>query len=133
MPRFRPLVHGIRLHGNSVPRLGILWLNARTFALLNMTLSDAAAAVFDAKYTYNTWRPETAIRLAHTDGNDRTEPDAAFTPLITSPCFPSYPSAHATLSGGAREVLEDLFTARRRGRWSFLIRRFRGSSLITGS
>ena len=38
----------------------------------------------------------------------------AFTPLITTPCFPGYPSAHATLSGAAREVLEQLFTRRAR-------------------
>jgi hypothetical protein len=87
--------------------------NARAFALLNMALNDAATAVFDAKYRYNTWRPETAIRMADTDGNERTEPDAAFAPLITAPCFPGYPSAHATLSGAAREVLEQLFGSRR--------------------
>lgn len=37
-----------------------------------------------------------------------------FTPLITAPCFPGYPSAHATLSSAAREVLEQLYTPRRR-------------------
>ena len=35
--------------------------NARTFALLNMALSDAGVAVMDTKYHYNFWRPETAI------------------------------------------------------------------------
>jgi hypothetical protein len=93
--------------GSSLPE------NARAFAVLNLALSDAAVAVFDAKYRYNTWRPETAIRMADTDRNERTEPDAAFVPLITAPCFPSYPSAHATLSGAAREVLEQLFGSRR--------------------
>ena len=29
--------------------------------------------------------------------------------LITTPAFPGYPSAHATLSGAAREVLEQVF------------------------
>ena len=88
--------------------------NARAFALLNMTLSDAAVATFDTKYKYTAWRPETAILMAQTDGNDATEADSSFTPLIVAPCFPGYPSAHATLSYSAREVLERLYNPRRR-------------------
>src|SRR4029077_17665666 len=34
--------------------------------------------------------------------------DAAWLPLIATPAFPSYPSAHATLSNAARTVLERL-------------------------
>jgi hypothetical protein len=88
--------------------------NAHTLALMNMALSDAALATFDTKYHYNFWRPETAIRAGQTDENERTEPDPMYTPLITAPCFPSYPSAHGTLSGAAREVLEQIFGSRRR-------------------
>jgi hypothetical protein len=86
--------------------------NARAFALLNMALSDAAVAVMDTKYHYNFWRPETAIPAADGDGNQRTDPDASFVPLITTPCFPSYPSGHATTSYAAREVLERIFGRR---------------------
>jgi hypothetical protein len=86
--------------------------NARTFALLNMALNDAGIAVMDTKYRYNFWRPETAIAGAATDGNDRTHPDSAFVPFIAAPCFPSYPSGHASTSYAAREVLEQLFGAR---------------------
>jgi hypothetical protein len=88
--------------------------NARAFALLNVALSDAAVANFDTKYQYNFWRPETAIRMGYADDNERTEMDPAFTPMLTTPCFPGYPSAHAALSGAAREVLEQLYTPRRR-------------------
>lgn len=80
--------------------------NARDFALLNMAMSDGAVATFDTKYHYNFWRPETAIRSGGIDGNDKTDPDATFVPFIVTPCFPSYPSAHATLSNAARDVLE---------------------------
>jgi hypothetical protein len=83
--------------------------NARAFALLNIALADAAIAVTETKYHYNTWRPETAIPAAATDGNDGTEPQASFAPLIETPCFPAYPSGHATLSYAAREVLEHIF------------------------
>src|SRR4029077_17900637 len=39
-----------------------LLANTQTFALLNVAIADALIACFDAKYTYNTWRPVTAIR-----------------------------------------------------------------------
>ncbi len=86
--------------------------NARTFALLNMALSDAAVAVLETKYHYNFWRPETAIPGAASDGNKRTDPDSSFVPFISTPCFPSYPSGHATSSYAAREVLERIFGRR---------------------
>lgn len=83
--------------------------NARDFALLNIAISDGAVATFDTKYHYNFWRPETAIRSGGADGNARTEPDSTFMPFIVTPCFPSYPSAHATLSGAALQVMEQSY------------------------
>jgi hypothetical protein len=80
--------------------------NARDFALINMAIADAAVATFYTKYLYKFWRPETAIHDADADGNDRTQPDAAFMPLIVTPCFPGYPSAHGTLSNAARAMME---------------------------
>ncbi len=83
--------------------------NARDFALINMAISDGAVATFYNKYLYKFWRPETAIHDAADDGNDKTAPDPNFQPLITTPCFPSYPSAHGTLSNAAREVMEKIY------------------------
>jgi hypothetical protein len=83
--------------------------NARDFALINMAISDAAVATFYNKYLYGFWRPETAIHEAADDGNNKTTPDPNFQPLITTPCFPSYPSAHGTLSNAAREVMEKVY------------------------
>jgi hypothetical protein len=65
--------------------------------------------VFDTKYFYKFWRPETAVRAGDIDGNSKTDPAPGFVPLITAPCFPSYPSAHATLSASARTILERVF------------------------
>jgi hypothetical protein len=45
---------------------------ARLFALASMAAGDAFIAVFDAKYTFNFWRPVTAIRNADQSGNPRT-------------------------------------------------------------
>jgi len=83
--------------------------NARAFALLMMSISDALVASQDTKYHYVFWRPITAIHGADTDSNALTERDDAWQPLITTPCFPSYQSAHATGSNAARRIAERLF------------------------
>ena len=88
-----------------------LTANARAAALVNMAVSDASFASFAAKYHYTFWRPETAIRSGESDGNKKTTADPLFVPYIVAPCFPGYPSNHASLSNAAREVLERLYGA----------------------
>jgi hypothetical protein len=83
--------------------------NARNFALLGMAIFDAMVVCFDSKYFYDYWRPVTAIRLGHTDGNRRTDADPTWTPFVFTPPFPSYPSGHASFGGAARRVLERVF------------------------
>jgi membrane-associated phospholipid phosphatase len=82
---------------------------ARTFALLDLGLADATIAMYDAKYTYRLWRPISAIRLADTDGNPRTQAEPTWTPLATTPADPSYPGAHSTLSATAAAVLSAIY------------------------
>ena len=82
---------------------------AHLFALLNIATADALISCWDAKYAYSFWRPVTAIRAADTDGNPDTEPDTSWSPLLVTPNFPSYTSAHSTVSGAAAEVLTALF------------------------
>jgi hypothetical protein len=80
--------------------------NARLFALLNLSLADSVIAFYDAKYTYNFWRPVTAIRAAGTDVNDHTAGDPAWLPQSgNTGADPSYPGAHAVVSAAAAEVL----------------------------
>ena len=83
--------------------------NARAFALLNMAISDGLVSSMETKYFYRFWRPETAIHEADIDGNPATKPDDTFVPLIMTPCFPSYPSAHASGSYAGQRVIERLF------------------------
>ena len=83
--------------------------NARAFALINMALSDGAVTTFFNKYLYNFWRPETAIHAGDTDDNRKTDADPNWVPFIPAPCFPSYPSAHGTLSGAGAEVMRRLY------------------------
>jgi hypothetical protein len=76
-----------------------------------MAINDALVASFNAKYHYNLWRPETAIRGAGSDGNDKTQANASYKPFIVTPCFPSYPSNHASGSGAGAEILRRLYGA----------------------
>jgi hypothetical protein len=84
--------------------------SARLFALLNMTFADEVIAFYDAKYTYNFWRPVTAIRAAATDDNPDTAADPNWLPEVgnTTP-DPSYPGAHAVISAGGASVLISFF------------------------
>jgi hypothetical protein len=80
--------------------------NARLFALLNMATADALIDAWDAKFTSTFWRPITAIQYAGDSAlNPDTESDPTWTPLFVTPNFPSYTSAHSTVSSAAAAVL----------------------------
>jgi hypothetical protein len=82
--------------------------NARFLALMNMAISDGLVSSMETKYFYQLWRPVTAIVNGGADDNPRTDADAGWLPLVTTPAFPSYPSAHASASYAARDVAERL-------------------------
>ena len=84
--------------------------SARLFALLNLTFADAVIAFYDTKYTYQFWRPVSAIRAADTDNNPDTTADANWLPAVgnTTP-DPAYPGAHAVISAAGAVVLSSLF------------------------
>jgi len=79
---------------------------ARLFALTAMAGNDALIAVFDAKYTYNLWRPMTAIRNADQTNNSGTPRDASWRPLGETPMHPEYPCAHCITSAAVSAVLQ---------------------------
>jgi hypothetical protein len=85
--------------------------NARNLAVINMATNDSLVASFATKYYYLFWRPVTAIRLGATDDNAKTEADTTFTPFIVTPCFPSYPSNHASGSNAAAETMRRIYGA----------------------
>jgi PAP2 superfamily len=82
--------------------------SARLFALLGTTLADSAIGLYDAKYTYDRWRPITAITAPDT-GNPAAVSDPTWTPLASTAPDPSYPGAHATFSEAAAVTLADFF------------------------
>jgi hypothetical protein len=103
--------------------------NARFFALVNIALADAGITVWNDKYTYNYWRPVTAIR----ENDSGTGPsglgsgnpylvgqgDPTWQPLGApadnnngtnfTPPFPSYTSGHAGFGGALFETMRDFF------------------------
>jgi membrane-associated phospholipid phosphatase len=68
---------------------------ARVLALTGIAIADAEIAAWDGKYTYWTARPITV--------------DPELDVQFPTPPFPSYPSAHATVSNAAAVVLAHLF------------------------
>src|SRR5262249_32971047 len=91
--------------------------NARMFTLADLAMADAGIVAWQAKYTYNRWRPITAIQLADTDGNPATIADPNWQPLGApgdggpdfTPPFPSYVSGHATFGGALFTTLADFY------------------------
>jgi hypothetical protein len=71
--------------------------SARLLAFVNVAEADAAIAVWDAKNTFNFWRPITAIA------------DPTWVPLMTTPYFQEYPSGHSGVSSAAATVLASFF------------------------
>ncbi len=71
---------------------------ARNFALVNMSLMDAAIACWDAKYYYFNPRPSQTNSIIKT--------------LTGIPNFPAYTSGHSTFSGAAATILAHLLPDR---------------------
>lgn len=82
---------------------------ARMIVMANMASADGLIACFDSKYHYLFWRPIHAIQRADTDGNEATEPDPSWTPLLVTPNHPEYPSAHACSTTAIMETLAAFF------------------------
>jgi hypothetical protein len=76
------------------------------FALANTSILDSQIACWDAKFTYNFWRPVTAIRAGDTDGNPATLPDPAWIGLAITPPHPEYPAAHGCWTSATARMLE---------------------------
>ncbi|MDG0865163.1 choice-of-anchor D domain-containing protein, partial [Pelomonas aquatica] len=83
--------------------------NARLMAQLNVALADAAIAAWDTKYTYDFWRPVTAIQNADLDNNAATTVDPNWTSFLITPPHPSYVSGHSTFSAAAAGILAATF------------------------
>ena len=81
--------------------------SARFMSVVTMAMVDSIIAIMDAKYTYEFWRPITAIRNGDIDDNPATERVADWQPFgITTPMHPEYPCAHCVISGAVAGSIE---------------------------
>ena len=93
------------------------WKTARLFTLMHVSMAESINSIFDSYYFFYSWRPETAIRLAATDGNNNTEADPAWLPFLSetptsvSPALPGYPSSFAAYGGITTEILRLFFNS----------------------
>ena len=93
------------------------WKTARLFALMHVCMAESINSQFNAGYYFYSWRPETAIRLAATDGNANTEADPSWlpalseTPTSVTPSVPGYPNGFAAFGGTTAEILRLFFNS----------------------
>lgn len=91
-------------------KLGVME-SARLMAILWTGFADATIGCWNAKFTYNFWRPVTAIRAG--GGNAKLTGDPNWTPLGTTPAHPEYPAAHGCVTGVISDLIEDYFKTSR--------------------
>ena len=93
------------------------WKTARLFALMHVSMAESINSQLNAGYYFYSWRPETAIRLAATDGNNSTEanptwlPFLSETPTSVTPSVPGYPNGFAAYGGATAEILRQFFNS----------------------
>jgi hypothetical protein len=75
--------------------------------MANLATSDSLMTVFEAKRFYHFWRPIHAIR--NDDKNPKTETQANWSPYVTTPNYPDYPSGFNGVSGAMTETLRLFF------------------------
>jgi hypothetical protein len=93
--------------GTVAQQQGLSFLDtARMFVLVNVGLHDGLQTSFTSKFVYGLWRQVTAIRRADEDLNPDTAPDPAWTPLLTTPPYPTYAGNAACLSAAAARALQ---------------------------
>ena len=91
------------------------WKTARLFALVHVCIAESVSSQLNAGYHFYFWRPETAIRLAATDGNDNTTGDINWLPSLSetatfvTPPVPGYPNGYAAYAGATAAILRLFF------------------------
>lgn len=90
-----------------------LMQDAQLSAMLWVALSDAVVTCWDSKFHHYAWRPQSAIAMADTDGNNDTVADASWTPLGPVPPHPEYPAAHTCISSAVAETLAGVLGTRK--------------------
>jgi hypothetical protein len=113
----QPPGHWLQIADSAMQSQGTSLLqSAQLTALLGDAQNDAGIAAWGVKYTYNLWRPTTAITNCGPSGSGTvtwnanfTTCDATWSSLIATPPHPDYLAGHPAFSGAAATVLADFF------------------------
>ena len=99
--KFSPPGHWMSIVGIAAKKAGFDLMNtAYAYVMTAIAQFDGFIQSWDAKYTYNTVRPETVI-------NKYIDPE--WTPLLQTPPFPEYTCGHSTVSSANAEALTAVF------------------------
>lgn len=99
--KFSPSGHWMSVIGIAAKTAKVDYANTvYAYARTSIALFDAFIQCWNAKYTYNTVRPETVI-------NKYIDPE--WRPYLQTPAFPEYTCGHSTISSAAAEALTDVF------------------------
>lgn len=100
---YKPPGQLLEITGTIAAQQGLnVYRTSRLFAMLSLSMADAAIASWDAKYAtpIDLWRPISAIR----EGIG----DTSWQPLGSTPCFPAWVSGHATFAGAWAATLRSV-------------------------
>ncbi len=99
--KFSPTGHWMSIVGIAAKKANA-GFNETVYAYTKTSIAmfDAFIECWDAKYYYNTVRPETVI-------NKYVDPN--WHPLLQTPAFPEYTCGHSTISSAAAEALTSVF------------------------
>lgn len=100
----QPITQGQRaLRAKAQALGGDIAQTARLFAAVMTSQADAIIACWDAKYTYQFWRPWQSVPTV----------EAAWTPMLATPNHPEYPSAHGCVTGSMAHALSAVLRTHR--------------------
>ena len=91
---------------------------ARLFGLFGLAGGDASITCWEDKAHWSFWRPQTAIRLADTDGNPKTEKVDGWTSAIATPPYPDHSSGY-NCNAGVYMTIGELYFGQ--GRTTFVV------------
>ena len=98
---------------------------ARLFGLLGLAGGDTNITCWEDKAHWSFWRPQTAIRLADTDGNPKTEKVDNWMSAIATPPYPDHSSGYNCNTGVYMTVAELYFG---QGRTTFTVSNLNGTT-----
>lgn len=84
---------------------------ARLMALGNMVATDSLITTYSTKYSYNFWRPVTAIQHTTSEGTYSDIVVNDWMPMMMTPNFPEYVAGHGSFVSSQAELFTQLFGA----------------------